>query len=77
MAQRIEDKTILVLDRSEFQALNRLLYGLYENSKTIDALFEVSDGNIMLDPNDREALLGMWGSIHNILPDPSLRPANH
>lgn len=66
MAQRIEDKTVLVLDQSEFQAINRFLHGIRQNPQAIAALRDLPGGDILLDPRDREVLAGLWDSIHNM-----------
>lgn len=68
MAQRIEDKTVLVLDQSEFQAINRLLHGISRNPEAIAALRHVPGADILLDPRDREVLAGLWDSIHGMTP---------
>lgn len=66
MAQRIEGKTVLVLDNAEFTALNMLLAGLYDNRAAIDSLFEATNKSVILGPDDKEVLLRLWGSIHGM-----------
>lgn len=66
MAQRIEGKTVLVLDQAEFQAINRFLHGVYERPEVVDALTEIKGGDVLLDRRDCEVLVNLWGSIHNM-----------
>jgi hypothetical protein len=64
MAQRIEDKTILVLSRSEFLALNSMLYAIRGNPEGVAALNQVKEADFCLGANEQTVLADMWFSIH-------------
>lgn len=57
-------KVVLVLDQSDFSALNALLYELREDEQKI---ISIAQANRMgLGANHVESLASLWGHLHNI-----------
>lgn len=59
-----QGKVILVLDQSDFSALNALLYELRDDEQKI---ISIAQANRMgLGANHVESLAALWGNLHNV-----------
>lgn len=69
-SQKIEGqgKVVLVLDQSDFSALNAPPYELREDEQKIIAIAQVN--RMGLGANHVESLATLWGNLHNLSLEP-------